>query len=54
VLLSAHVLDLLVYIKVHPISYASAIFFEYSMEDGVTKLMLETQNNTLSMYTKCT
>ena len=25
--------------------------FEYSMDDEVTKLMLETQNNTLSMYT---
>jgi len=27
--------------------------FEYSMDDVVIKLMFETQNNTLSMYTKC-
>jgi len=53
-LLSAHVLDLLICIKVYPISYACSILLEYSMKDGVTKLLLETQNTTLSMYTKCT
>jgi len=53
-LLSAHLLDfLLINIKVFPISCAYTNKFEYSMDDGVTKLMLETQNNTLSMYTKC-
>jgi len=49
------VLDLLlINIKVHPISCVCAKKFEYSMDDDkVTKLMLETQNNILSMYTKC-
>ena len=50
--LSAHVLDvLLISIKVHPIYYAWAKRFAYSMDDGVTKMMFETQNNRLSMYT---
>jgi len=53
-LLIAHVLNLLlINIKVHLISCACANKFEYSMDDAVTKFMFETQNNTLSMYTKC-
>jgi len=52
-LLSANVLDMLLIIKVNRISCAYTHKFEYSMDDEVTKLMLETQNNTLSMYTKC-
>ena len=52
--LSAHVLDLLLIIfKVHPNILRMRKHFEYSMDDEVTKFILETQNNTLSMYTKC-
>jgi len=53
-LLSAHVLDLLLMnIKVHPTSCACANKFEYSTDDEITKLMPETQNNTLLMYANC-
>jgi len=39
---SANVLDLLlINIKVHPISYACANKFEYSLDDEVTKFMLK-------------
>jgi len=47
------VTQLLINIKVHPTSYACVTQFAYSMDDEVTKLMFETQNNTLSMYSKC-
>jgi len=53
-LLSAHVLDLLlINIKVHTIYCACAKKFEYSTDDEITKLMPETQKNTLLMYTNC-
>jgi len=45
-LLSVHVLNLLL-INI----CACAQKFEYSMDYRVTKLMLETQNNTFSIYT---
>ena len=52
--LSAPVLDvLLIIFKVHPNILRMRKHFEYSMDDEVTKFILETQNNTLSMYTKC-
>jgi len=53
-LLGRHVFDLvLININVHLISCACAKKFYYLMDDEVTKCMIEIQNNTLSMYTKC-